>query len=806
MRTLLRDVRFALRALRRDRLVAITAILSLGVAIGGNAAVFSLVDGFLLRPLPFEEPDRMVVVGERQEDQPALSGFLATSLPTFEDAAERSVTVGSWTAMRPLTMSLRGEDGSEPLTATAVRPGFFRLFGATPSMGRTFTDDEGVEGARKVAILGYEYWIDRYGESASPLGDVLTLNGEPHEVVGVSRPNFGFLAPNQQVWVPLTASRDEADRGDRNVIAIGRLGPDVSMEHARGEMSVIAQQLRDEFPETQRNWTFDVYNVRYDIPTRQTRLLFMLLQGSVVAVLLIACVNITNLLMARGQERRQEIALRTILGAGRGRVVRQLLTESSILVLSGAVLALGIAFVGIRTISNQFAGVLPPGFEVVMDGRVLLFTLAVSVVAGLIFGVAPALQTFKKGQADALRDGDTRGGRGRRRKLLSRTLVVAEIALSYVALGGGSLLVQSFLELQTSDPGFEAGNVLTASVTVPRSKYPSPEAKVQWRDRALAEVMALPGVESAAFTTALPQNPFAATDSFRVAGAVVDLVAPPPESVVLQVTPQYLRTLGVAITAGRFLETRDREDGDRVAVINRTLADTHFGPEGPIGRQIAVRGESRTVVGVADDIQQGLFQNPLTQTGETIYLPVAQGPDGANSLMVRTTTEPRSVSDAVRETLRRQDPDLSVSQILTMDEFVEQFFVGVQVFNVVLGGFGIVALLLAALGTYGVLAYSVNQRRREIGIRMTVGAGPRQVVAMVAREGVWLGVIGLGLGVLLTVPLIGVMRTILLGAATIEPQVLVLIGALLFAVTVAASLVPSSRAAMVDPVSTMKDG
>jgi len=803
MSTLWQDMRYALRTLRRGWMVTAVAIFSLALAIGGNAAVFSMVDAFIFRPLPYPEPDRVVLFGEREKDQPQNSGGLATSLATYADLVEGSRTMESWGAMRPQTLSLRGSERAEAVSGVAATPSFFGVMKVSAWRGRTFLPEEGVEGAGKVVLLSHEYWARSYGETEDPLGEVLTINGEPHEVVGILPEGFEFLTTNQDVWVPLEEGVASSPRDKRNVFAVGRMSPGATMEQVRGEMTALSDRFEAEYAETMHNWTIDSYNLRYDIPTNQTRLLFALLQGTVFMVLLIACVNVTNLLLARGQERTREIALRIVLGAGRARIVRQLLTESSVIVIASAVIGVGLGAVGIRLMSNQWADVLPAQYQLALDLRVLSFTVAVSVVAGLLFGLAPALQSFKQEHVQALKEGG-RGGTGKRRKMLSKVLVVAEIALSFVALGGGSLLVRSFLDLRESDPGFETGHILTALVTFPESKYPDDERKLLLADGILERALSVSGVTAVTLTNSLPQNFQAPTDSFRVAGEPVDGAARAPKAMTLKAAPGYLQTLGVSLVQGRFFEHSDRLGGAPVIVVSRSLAEARFEGRSALGQRLEMDGESREIVGVLEDVKQVAFQSQV-RTDEAIYIPVGQEPEGARWIMLRTAGDPQDAKESLRVAVQELDPDLTVSQTRTMDEFVAQFFVGINVFNTVLGGFGVMALLLASLGTYGVLAYSVSQRGHEIGIRMAVGARPGEVVRMIARQGITLGVIGLAIGGLMTLPLIGLLNSLLQGLSTVKPLTLLFIGSVLFAVTMVASLVPARRAAAVDPVRTLRE-
>lgn len=808
MSTLWQDVRFGLRTLGKHWTVTAVAVTSLAVALGGNAAVFSLVDALLFRPLPYDEPERLVLFGERPADQQPGQGGFGVSLPTFQDLEERTRTLGTWAALQPRSVSVRGTERAEAASGVEVTPSLFDVLGASALRGRTFLPEEGVEGGPRVAMISHEYMVERFGADADVLGEVLVVDGEPREIVGVLPPGFNFLTPVQDVWLPLTRSPVQARRDRRTALAVARMAPSATMEQVKAEAARVAERLGAEHPEVFRGWTLDAFNLRYDVPLPQTQVMMAMLQGSVFLVLVIACVNITNLLLARGQARGREIALRTVLGASRGRIVRQLLTESSVLVAAGTGLGLGLAALGIDAIVRNFAGALPPNFEPVLDHRVLLFTGAVAALSGLVFGVVPALQTFREGQTDALKEGGGgRGGSGgRSRKVLSRVLVVGEIALSFVALGGGSLLVQSFLELRATEPGFETRGLLTASVIVPRTRYPEPDDRLRLTEQLLERAEGVEGVRGAALVNALPQSFAAPTDSFRVAGEPVDPGIEAPTAVVLRTSPGYLETLGVELLRGRFFERGDRRDAAPVAVVNRALAEARFEGASPLGRRIEVDGEEREIVGVVADVEQTLVQAGPVATDETVYLPRAQSRTVATTLLVRTAGDPRAAAEPLREALRALDPDLALANVLPWDEYIAQFFVGVQVFNVILTGFGVLALLMAALGTYGVLAYSVSQRRSEIGIRMAVGAAPGAVTRLVAGQGIRLGVVGLVIGGLLTLPLIRVIEWLFQGLSTVNPWTLAGIAAVLFAVTLAASLLPVRNAVRVDPVEALKGG
>ena len=803
MGTFFQDFRFAIRTLKKGLLVTLFAILSLALAIAGNATVFSMVSAFLFRPLPFHEPEHMVVLEEREADQQPTSS-LTISLSSWADYDERSHTLSALAAFRPTFFSLKGPERAIPLTGARVTPGFFDVLGVHPTRGRAFADSEGVEGAPKVVVVTREYWQEAMSEMADPLGEVLVLNGEPHEVIGVLPEGFEFLVPDLDIWAPFNSNPREAPRDKRDIIAVGRLEPSATMEQVKAEITSISTQLEAEYPAAYRGWVTDAYNMRTEIPNSQARVLFAMLQGTVTFVLLIACANIANLLLARGQDRRREIALRTLLGAGRMRIVRQLLAESFILVLVGGTLGLVMGAFGIQVIADSFAAQLPTAWAPRLEPAVLVFTLVISVAAGLIFGILPAVQTLKRNQASVLSEGGGRGASaGAGRRLVSRGLVVAEIALSMVALGGGSVMVRGFLQLQNADPGFEVANLLTVLFSVPESKFATDEEKMILLDEVLVRAKTLSGVRSVTLTNALPQNVQAPTDTFRIASELVDVALPVPRAVSLRVDPGYLETMGVPLQQGRFFEETDRAGQPLVAVINQTMVDKRFERMSPLGQLIAIGGESREIVGVVADVRQTIVQ-VSGGSGETVYLPIAQMPLVSTYLVLATTGDAGQLAGPTRTALSDVDPDLAVNQVQTMEQFVDQFFVGIRVFNTLLSGFGALALLLASLGTYGVLAYSVGQRRQEIDVRMALGAQQVQVTRMVVKQGLWMAIIGLTIGTILVVPLTLVIANLLEGLATVQPLTVVVVGALLFVVTMIASVVPARRAAGVNPVDALR--
>jgi len=469
--TIIQDLRFAYRTLRKGWWVSALAVVSLAVAIGGNTAVFSLINALIFRPLPYAEPDRIVIFQEREHSTPPSLGNFLTSLPVYADLSERSQTTTDAAVFSPGTFRLQGAERVQTVGGARVTQGFFETLGVDARRGRVFLPEEGVEGGPRVVVLTHEYSERTGGAEEDPIGTVMILDGEPHEVVGVLPPGFDFLVANVDVWVPLTRSPRSAPRTRRNIITLARMTPTATMEQVRIEAKALGEQFAAEYPQVQSDWAVDAFNLRHDLPTGRSRTLMALLQATVLSVLLIACLNITNLLLARSQDRKQELAIRVALGAGQGRLVRQILTESSLLAVTGALGGIGLGWWGIRLISTELASRLPPTWSPVLDVRVLAFTLGISVLASLAFGLAPALGAGRAAPSEQLKEGGVRTTGPGRRQWMGKALVVGEIALCLLALGGGGLLMSGLRELQNPDAGFEQEGILTAQVTLPEEVF-----------------------------------------------------------------------------------------------------------------------------------------------------------------------------------------------------------------------------------------------------------------------------------------------------------------------------------------------
>ena len=810
MSPLRQDLRFALRPRRRGRLASLIAIASLALGIAGNSLVFSLADAMIFRPLPYPEPEQIVLLGQREEDQPDLAVLsLASAHAVWADYRERSRTLIDWAALNPGFMSLSEGDRSVPVTGARVTPSLFRVLGGRAARGRLFTDAEAVEGGPNVALLSWEHWRDSFGLDSNPVGAVLTLDGEPYEVIGALSEGFEFILPDVDVWLPLQRSPYARSRDSRNVLSVARMAPGVTMAQVDAEVTAIAEDLEREYPDAFRGWTMDAINLSSEFPDHQSRLYMGLVQASLLMVLLIACANIAILLVARGQERRREMAIRTALGAGRLHILGQVMRESLVVAAIGGVAGLALAAVGIRPLSGAFAPNVMQAWNPALDTRVVLFALAITVLSGLVFGLIPALQSLKTNPVEALKEGGAAGSGGdRQRGWVSPALVVAEVAISLVALGVGSVLMRSLLNVKNQDPGFEVDGLLTVRFSVPYWKYADAAEGLVVVEEAEARAAELTGVAAAAVVSQLPLDLFASTDTFRIDALPDGDPTALRRAVSLRVSPSYLGTLGVPLVRGRFFDPSDRADQPLVCVINQAMAESRFPGGSPVGGRITFRGESREVVGVAGNVRQSLGTQMSGEFRETIYVPTAQDPLLDAYLVLRTAGDARNVTDALRAEFWGLDPDVTVYRVQTMDQVARRYMVGFDLYNVLFTAFGVLALLLASLGTYGVVAFTVSQRSHEIGVRLAVGAQPREVVTMMAVQGLRMSIAGLLVGTLAVIPLVALVKNVLVGFGMTPAGggVVVAVGAVLLAVTLVASLVPASGAARVDPVNVLKAG
>ena len=800
MDRLRQDLKFAWRVLRRQPSFSLVVVLSLALALAGNTIVFGIVNGFLLKALPYPEADRVTLVAEVGDgEEPA--GVVAASAANFLDWRRLQTSFTQLAGMRILAMAFEADGDPQAVQAAAVSPQLFQLLGARPAEGRLFSTEEEIPGRDAVAVLSHGFWQSRFGGDASWVGREVVLDGRVHQVVGILPEGFDVLDPATQVWTPLALDEAELQRSVRDTLIFGRLRPEVSLQQARAQMADVAQWLKEDYPEANRGFWIHVAPIRDRLFDSRNRRLLGALQGAMVLVLLIACANIANLLLARGQHRQRELALRTSLGAGRRRLIRQLLTESLLLALAGGFLGVTLGSLGLSSVGSHLGARLPRALAPQLDLSVLLFTLGLTALAALLFGLAPILQSRRLDLTRSLKEGRSSGERGRQ-GWSSRLLVVAEVVMALVFLGGGTVLVQGFRDLQSFDAGFATDRVLSLEVNLQAARYASlPEAQGA-ADELLQRLEGLPGVSAVFAANQRPRNPVPPSASFSPGPQAPASEEALPRADWVSVSPSFHGALGIPLARGRWLSEADRAEAPPVVLVNRFLAERHWPGGGAVGRQIYFLGEPREVVGVVGDVVHGLFTG--LETRPAIYLPLAQRPTRALSFGLVTELPPRDLVEPVQRELLRFDTSLAAAQIQPLDAFVAQFFQGSRIISVLLGGFGGLALLLAVVGIYGVLAYSVGRRTHEIGLRMAVGARQGQILGMVTGQGFRLAFFGCLLGLPLAWVASRGVGSLLADLVPTRPLVIFPIALALIATATLASLVPARRASRVNPVEALR--
>ena len=805
MNKLIQDLRYGIRTLLKRPGFAVVAVATLALGMGASTVIFTVVNAALLRGLPYREPNRLYHLWERTPKQDFNKREF--SYPDYQDYQQNTVFEGL-AAYSGGGGILSGVGDPENINAPRASANFFSVLGVEPHIGRTFQTGEDVPNGPRVAILTYGLWQRRFGANPGVLGQGITLNGQSYTVVGVLPPTFQFALMNADLWVPYQPSQNQLTRRFMHgTNLIGRLKPGVTPEQAQSEMNVIASRIEQQFNDSHAGTTARVVPLQEEI-VGTVRPILLVLLAAVGFVLLIACANVASLLLTRSLARQKEVAIRAALGASRWRVIRQLLTEAILLSLAGGAIGLVIAYWGVpalvATMPQNQLNAMPFLKSLQIDLGILGFSFGLSLLTGMVFGLVPALQSSRLDLTEVLKEGGRHASAGAGQRLRS-AMVVGEIALAVVLLVGAGLMMKSLLRLLQTNVGFNTENLLTMRIVLPPAKYPEAPQVFNFYTQLQERVRSLPGVVGAGTVDILPLNG-GNTTRFNVDGDPL----PPPgketEANVRVVNEHYFQTIGVPLLSGRLFDERDQDGAPTVVIIGKTIADRIFAGRDPIGRKLryaSVQADPVTIVGVVGDVKiTGLDE----EVRPVLYYPFRQAGDYSSSLVVRTNSDPTTLANAVRGEVRNLDPDAAVLNVNTMEGMISQTQASfIRRFPaLVIGIFAGVALLLASIGIYGVVSYSVSQQIHYIGIRMALGAGPSDILKMVLKQGMVLALAGVVIGVVAALLLMRLLVTLLYQVTTTDVATFAIVSGTLFAVALLACYLPARRATKVDPLVALR--
>ncbi|MFL6215596.1 MAG: ABC transporter permease [Blastocatellia bacterium] len=813
MEALLQDLRYSLRMLIKRPGFTVVAVLALALGIGANTAIFSIINAVLLRPLPYAAPERLVNVWATRP-QRGITGNSA-SYPDFADWRDQNDVFEYTVGYHFTDFTLTGDDNPARIPGLVVSADLFPLLGAQAATGRIFSRDEDKNGAPLTVILSHKLWQQRYHGDPGVIGSSLTINSKSYTVIGVMPEGFQFPLQNDpvQMWATFASELTPTDgptiaeqRGAHFLQVIARLKPDATIEQAQTTMATIARRLSEKYPDTNTDWSATVRSTHEDM-IGDVKPALLLLMGAVACVLLIACSNVASLLLARATTRHKEMAIRAALGASRIRVIRQLLTESIVLAIIGGALGMLIALWGTDALVAASGDELPRAAQIGLDPRVLGFTLLVSVLTGMLFGLVPAIHSSKTDLNEALKEGGRGTSDGGRRVSLRNALVTVEVAIAVVLLVGAALLIQSLWRLQKVDAGINPHNVMTFELGVPEVKYDAKKQSEFFR-QLQARLAAMPGVEAASAVLPLPLSGSNIGISFEIEGQPL----PPgqhPSSAYRAVSLDYFRAMGIRLLKGRDFNERDGYDAAPVIIINEAYAERYFPNEDPLGKRIrpgisvetGKRPAWREVIGVVGNVRHQSLTRDFTPE---YYVPQSQIPFDSMTLVVKTASDPHGIVNAVREEVRAMDKDLPLFNIRTMDDYLSRSVAQPRLIALLLMIFAGLALLLTMIGLYGVMSYSVAQRTHEIGIRMALGASPRDVLALVVKQGMLVVAVGVGIGLAVAYLVTKVMAGLLFGIGAKDPLTFAAIAAIIAGIALAACFVPARRATKVDPMIALR--
>ena len=805
------DIRYALRSLRKQPIFTLVAVLTLTLGIGANTAIFSLLYQILLRPLPFPDPDRLVFVWNTYP----LMGLpkASVSIPDYIDRKTQAPALEDTALMTSRSLNLAEQGVPEQLSGLAVTPSFFTTLQRQPVVGRAFTDEEAQPGADKFAVLTYGFWVSHFGADRSIVGRDLRLNGDPYRITGILPPDVGRITRDVQILVPFSFTPDQMSdngRGNEFSTMIGRLRAGATIAQLNAQMKTIVDRNLERLPARRAFATTSGFG-GFALPLRDelagdVRQPLYVLQAGVILVLLIACANVASLLLMRATGRHRELAIRTTLGAGHWRIVRQLLTEGLVLAIFGAIGGLALGLAGVRGLIALSSQQMPIAADASLHPAVLAFTLTLAVVTGLIFGLVPAVAVLRGNTSALLKDDSARGTASKHTGFTRAALVVAETALALVLLVGAGLLIKSFARLQDVNPGFSADNVLTAQLSLPARRYADAAARRAFWTRLLEKIQAFPGVTAVGLTSNVPFNGNVASGSYSIVGYTPPQNDAQPHGRQEVIGGDYFRAMQIPLVAGRTFTDADSADAPPVVVIDQYLINRYFRDRSPLGQQIRRGGPTSpaiTIVGVVGTINSIDLGQPVAK--ERLYYPVTQLARGSMALIVKTRVDPRTLVSQVRATVASIDSEQPLADVRTMEEWMARSLEGRRSPMLLLALFGGVALVLSAIGIYGVLAFGVAQRAREFGIRQALGADRRTILSLVLAQGLRTAGAGIVIGLVGSFALTRYLQSLLFGVGAHDVSVYAGVTMLLFGVAMAACYLPARRATRVDPSITLRD-
>jgi putative ABC transport system permease protein len=789
------DIKYAIRSLRRGGALIAIAVLSLAIGIGANTTIFSAVDFFMLRPLPYPNSDELYSVYTTNHERGWSQ--VSFSVPDFVDLRERSRTLDV-AATRYLSFNLSEGDRPERLSGVQVSSNFFRMLGVQPARGRAFLPEEEVEGRHHVAIISDGLWQQRFGGDPDVLGRVVLLDGQPHTIVGVMPPKFWFIRPGTEIWVPFYVTGEE-HRNSHYIGVRARLRPGATPEQAQIEAERIAGQLAAEYPDTNAGNGAVLITLHRDVFDEGFRTGCLTSTVAVLFLLLIACANVANLLLTHAAGREREVAVRTALGASRARIVRQFLAEALILAAAGAVLGTGLAVFGIRGLLSVMPGWFPRIDEIGLNPRVLGFTALVTMLSAILVCLAPAIQNTKLDMVESLKEGG-RGGTAARGTRLRKALVVVEVSLALVLLVSSALLVRGFINIRLADRGFDESDVLAFMLVLPEQDYSDSASTIAFHTELRERLSSLPGVRSVGATTILPLHGNTGT-YYWLPGEDIESDLQRKITNVRDVSPGYFEALDIPTLQGRVIEDIDRPDSRRVIVINEAMAERHWPGENPIGRELLVYSGPKQIVGV---VANAYYNNDVQSVGPMVYFSAYQDDDRYLDWVIETDVPPARLIESVRQEVLAIDPNLPAYNIRPLKALIDENLGGDTIMAKIMSAVALIALVLALAGVYGVMAYSVSQRTQEMGIRMALGARNRDVVSMVMRQGAVLALLGVVLGVAIGLGVTRSLAFFLYGVSPFDPLTFAAAALALLVAGIVATFFPARRATLVDPVVALR--